>query len=51
MKKILFFSLILVLLHFYIFSSPLENPTWGFSLDLPEGYEYSGGDGKTSFSF
>jgi len=51
MKKILFFSLFLFFLHANIFSGPLENPTWGFSLDLPEGYVYSGGDGKNTFSF
>jgi len=51
MKKILFFSLYLLFLNANIFSSPLGNPTWGFSLDLPEGYEYSGGDGRTAFSF
>jgi hypothetical protein len=32
-------------------SSPLYSPAWGFRLDLPEGYEYTGGDGKTRFSF
>jgi hypothetical protein len=35
----------------FAFSSPLHSPTWGFRLDLPEGYEYAGGDGKTRFSF
>jgi hypothetical protein len=33
------------------FSEPLYSPAWGFRLDLPEGYEYTGGDGKTRFSF
>jgi len=29
----------------------LYSPTWGFYLDLPEGFEYSAGDGKNRFSF
>jgi hypothetical protein len=32
-------------------AEPLYSPTWGFRLDLPEGYEYSGGDKKERFSF
>jgi hypothetical protein len=32
-------------------AEPLYSPTWGFRLDLPEGYELSGGDGKNRFSF
>ncbi|MDR2663353.1 MAG: hypothetical protein LBC31_10195, partial [Treponema sp.] len=32
-------------------AEPLYSPTWGFRLDLPEGYELSGGDRKNSFSF
>jgi hypothetical protein len=32
-------------------ASPLYSPSWGFWLDLPEGYELSGGDGKDRFSF
>jgi hypothetical protein len=35
----------------FAFSSPLYSPTWGFRIDLPEGYEYTGGDGKNRFSF
>jgi len=29
----------------------LYSPTWGFYLDLPEGFEYATGDGKNRFSF
>ena len=29
----------------------LSSPTWGFHLDLPEGFELAGGDGKSRFSF
>jgi hypothetical protein len=50
-KKRIFFLPILIFICSFAFSSPLENPTWGFSLDLPEGYVYSGGDGKNAFSF
>jgi hypothetical protein len=32
-------------------AEPLYSPTWGFRLDLPEGYELSDGDGKNRFSF
>ena len=34
-----------------LFSSPLYSPSWGFTVDLPEDYEYQGGDGKDQFSF
>jgi hypothetical protein len=33
------------------FAEPLYSPAWGFRIDLPEGYEYSGGDLKERFSF
>ena len=29
----------------------LVSPTWGFKIDLPEAYVYSGGDGRNRFSF
>jgi hypothetical protein len=32
-------------------AEPLHSTAWGFSLDLPEGYQLSGGDGKDRFSF
>jgi hypothetical protein len=32
-------------------AEPLVSPTWAFRIDLPEGYRYSGGDGKNRFSF
>jgi len=34
-----------------IFCESLYSPTWGFKLNLPEGYEYADGDGKDRFSF
>ena len=35
----------------HVRAEPLVSPTWGFRLDLPEGYELAGGDRKNSFSF
>jgi hypothetical protein len=32
-------------------ASPLYSPAWGFRIDLPEAYNYTGGDGKNRFSF
>ncbi|MDR0759486.1 MAG: hypothetical protein LBF74_05175 [Treponema sp.] len=32
-------------------AEPLVSPTWGFRIDLPEAYVYSGGDGRNRFSF
>jgi hypothetical protein len=32
-------------------AEPLHSPTWGFYLDLPEGYFYESGDGRDRFSF
>lgn len=31
--------------------SPLVSASWGFQIDPPEGYRYTGGDGKDRFSF
>ena len=50
-KKIILFLVFFVLCGTFAFSSPLYSPTWGFTLDLPEGYEYTGGDKKDRFSF
>jgi len=50
-KKLLFLSIFFFSFLSFLFSSPLYSPTWGFTVDLPEEYEYSGGDGKDRFSF
>jgi hypothetical protein len=42
---------LLVLPAVFSFSAPLYSPTWGFRIDLPEGDEFTGGDGKNRFSF
>ena len=48
MKK---FFLLLIFIPVFVFAESLYSPTWGFRLDLPEGYEYIDGDGKDKFSF
>jgi hypothetical protein len=35
----------------FMVSAPLYSPTWGFRIDVPEGYEYQEGNGKDRFSF
>ena len=50
--KEIFLVFLLLVFHFsLLFSAPLYSPTWGFSVDLPEGYEYIEGDGRDRFSF
>jgi hypothetical protein len=51
MKTKKFLPWILLLVPVIAGASPLFSPTWGFALDLPEEYQYSGGDGKDRFSF
>jgi hypothetical protein len=34
-----------------VFADPLYSPTWGFRVDLPEGFEYAEGNGRDRFSF
>ena len=41
----------MILIPSFVFAEKLYSPTWGFSLDVPEFYEYSDGDGKDRFSF
>ncbi len=41
----------LLIIPWFAAAEPLYSPTWGFSIDLPEGYEFTGGDGKNRFSF
>ncbi|MDR1108843.1 MAG: hypothetical protein LBL19_07400 [Spirochaetaceae bacterium] len=35
----------------FLAGEPLYSPTWGFRMDLPEGYTYQSGNGKDRFSF
>jgi hypothetical protein len=43
--------LLLLFIPFIAFAESMYSPTWGFSLDLPEGYEFVDGDGRDRFSF
>jgi hypothetical protein len=48
MKRIL---LLILLIPVFAFSEALYSPTWGFFMDIPEGYDYIEGDGRDRFSF
>ena len=48
MKRII---LLLFFIPAIIFAESLYSPTWGFSMDLPAGYEYVEGNGQDRFSF
>jgi len=45
------FFILLIFVPVFSFAGSLYSPTWGFLLDLPEGYEYIDGDGRDRFSF
>ena len=54
MKQNRFLILILsisISLASFAFCEPIYSPTWCFSMDLPESFAYSSGDGKDKFSF
>jgi hypothetical protein len=48
-RTILFIALIFALAK--AGANPLYSPSWGFHIDLPESYEFTGGDKKSRFSF
>ncbi|MDR1836884.1 MAG: hypothetical protein LBQ89_04410 [Treponema sp.] len=48
MKKLFLF---LLFVPAFISAESMYSPTWGFFLDLPEGYEFIDGDGRDRFSF
>jgi len=48
MKK---FFVLLIFIPFLSFAESMYSPSWGFCIDIPEGYKYAGGDGKDRFSF
>ena len=48
MKKLF---VLLFVIPVFAFAEPLHSPTWGFCVDLPEGYTYVDGDAKDRFSF
>ncbi|MDR2133818.1 MAG: hypothetical protein LBP27_01830 [Treponema sp.] len=49
MKRLLMLLLVRTILPLY--GEPLFSPAWGFKIDLPEGYEYTNGNGRDRFSF
>ena len=49
--KIKFLLLLLIPAFVPVSGLPLYSPTWGFSMDLPGGYEFFDGDGRDRFSF
>ena len=52
MKRICIICAVLVLAPVLVISAePIFFSAWGFRLDIPEGYELTGGDRKNSFSF
>ena len=36
---------------FQVFAEPMYSPTWGFSIDLPQGYYYVDGNSRDRFTF
>ncbi|MDR2597136.1 MAG: hypothetical protein LBC76_07445 [Treponema sp.] len=48
MKRIF---LLILLVPVFVFAESLYSPTWGFFIDLPEGYDFIDGDGRDRFSF
>jgi len=48
MKKLFLF---LLFVPAFISAESMYSPTWGFFLDLPEGYEFIDGNGRDRFSF
>jgi hypothetical protein len=45
------FFILLIFIPVLSFTESMYSPTWGFLLDLPEGYEYIDGDARDRFSF
>ena len=43
--------ILIVLFSSPLFCEPMYSPTWGFAIDLPEGFEYTDGDSVSRFSF
>jgi hypothetical protein len=47
----LFWPALFILTPILAGAEPLYSPTWGFSIDPPEGYQYVQGNGRDRFSF
>ena len=50
-KKIPLFVTLFILVHSYVFCAPLHSQSWGFTIDVPVCYEYTGGNARDTFSF
>ncbi|MDR2965549.1 MAG: hypothetical protein LBU88_07215 [Treponema sp.] len=51
MKRIIISLMLSVLVTIFALAESMHSPSWGFFLDLPEGYTFTDGDGKNRFSF
>jgi len=51
LKYLLLIFIPLFLLSQFVFADAMFSPTWGFSIDLPQGYQFVDGDGRDRFSF
>jgi hypothetical protein len=49
--NLILLPVLLFLIPALTFAEAFYSPSWGFSMDLPEGYDYTDGDGKDRFSF
>ena len=51
MKRIIISLMLTIQVTVFVFAESMRSPTWGFFLDLPEGYVFTDGDGRDRFSF
>ena len=45
------YLILLLFIPVFAYADSMYSPTWGFLLDLPEGYEFAEGDARDRFSF
>ena len=50
-RKIYLIPALFLFLCSFVYSTPIHSPTWGFTVDLPESYQYVEGNGRDRFSF
>lgn len=50
-RRAVFLVLLAMLIPRFAAAEALYSPAWGFAVDIPEGYEFIGGDGRNRFSF
>lgn len=51
LRRVFFLNVMVLMIPSFAAAEALYSPSWGFSVDVPAGYEFSGGDGRKSFSF